>query len=305
MDPNKDYYKVLGLNNDASEADIKRAFHRLAKKYHPDLHPDDKNAEARFKEISEAHEILSDPKKKAEYDELRKYGAGGGPFFTGGRRYPGGVSGPDIGWEESFIGGRRSRFGNISEILNQFFNIGGESRNVPSRGADLQARIEIPFELAITGGKTDFSFRSTTQGERKISVKIPAGITNGGKIRLRGLGESGQSGAPPGDLILTVYISKHRFFRRIGDDIYADVHINLKQAIRGSKIRIRIPSGEKAEINIPAGTQPGTKLKIRGKGVRRNGKSGDLFIVVNVDLPKNLSKKAQSKFDDFVEEAGL
>ncbi len=303
MDPNKDYYNTLGVKENASEAEIKKAFHRLAKKYHPDLHPDEPEAEAKFKEVNEAYDVLSDVKQRAQYDQLRKYGAAGWQDF-------GGTGRPYTGQRTVFTGNIEDLFGaggsgGLGDIFSQFFGGRGAQRQPVYKGADLQTQIEIPFELAINGGKQRLSFQIPGQGVKNIDVNIPAGIEDGGKIRLRGLGQPGVGGGPPGDIIVTVRVKKHRFFRREGRNVFADVHINLKQALLGTKLRIKTPVGEKIELKIPPGTQPGSKLKIAGKGVPYAHKKGDFFVVVHVDLPEKLSPEAKAEFNKFVEEAQL
>jgi len=302
MDYKKDYYNTLGLKEDASESEIKKAFHRLAKKYHPDLHPDDTEAESKFKEINEAYETLSDPKKRSEYDQMRKYGAS----FPGAgqqRRYT-----TDFGGRRVEVGDLGDIFGGggLGGLFGEFFNSGGKrGRTYAAKGKNLSAQIEIPFELAFTGGKTRVQIQTADKGMKTIDINIPPGIADGGKIRLKGLGPPGVGGAPPGDLIVTVRIKDHKFFRRVGADVYADVKINLKQAVEGTKLRVKTPGGEKIEVKVPPGTQPDSKLRIKGKGFPKGTGAGDFYVVIKVALPEKLSKKAKEKFKDFVEEAGL
>lgn len=309
MDPSKDYYKVLGVSESASKAEIKKAFHKLAKKYHPDLHPDDSEAEQKFKDVNEAYDILSDEKKRAEYDQLRKYAASGKGFYPGG----GGTyrrTTTSANFEDLFggFGGGTGGAGNIEDILGQFFNIGGQrrKRRQPTKGADISASINIPFELAIKGGKTPIQIQQPgTSAPKTVNVSIPPGIEDGGKIRLRGLGQPSPTDGKPGDLIVTVNVADHKIYNRKGLDLYANVTINLKQAILGAKIRLRTPTGDKVEVKIPAGTSPGTKLRIRNKGIDNGKKRGDLYVVVNVTFPEKLSKSAKKKFEEFAEEANL
>jgi len=295
MDPRKDYYKILSIKEDASETEIKKAFHKLAKKYHPDLHPGDSEAEARFKEINEAYNILSDSKKRAEYDQLRKYGAGFDmPPGFGGRR-PGGQAAYEGNLEDLFGGA------NLGDVFSQFFNMGGKKkRNAPQKGNDYSAVVEVPFRTAIIGGKSRVQFEIPTGGTKTIEINIPAGTKHGSKIRLRGLGEPGRN-SPPGDLIVTVRVANDPFFRREGNDILADITIGLKEAIEGTKLRIRTPSGEKAELTIPPGTQPGTRFRVSGQ----KNSSVDFFAVINIKIPTNLNEKSRELFKRFAEEAGL
>ena len=301
MDPSKDYYKTLSVEKGASEAEIKKAFHRLAKRYHPDLNPDNPDAEGRFKEINEAYDVLSDERKRAEYDEMRKYGVGGGFGRPGAN--------PRRGGRTVFEGNLGDVFGGaggFGDMFSQFFNVGGRTkRSYAHKGSNLQAMVVVPFETMANGGKSRVRFDIPGQEPKTLDINIPAGIKDGGKMRLRGLGAPGVGGGSPGDLIVTVKVAKHRFFRREGDDVIADVKIGLKQAIEGTKLRIRTPSGEKVELAIPPGTQPGAKLRLRGKGIMFGKRRGDFFVIVDVRLPKNIGKKAKALFDEFAEEAGL
>lgn len=299
MDPSKDYYKVLEIPESALSADIKKAFHKLAKKYHPDLHPDDPSAEAKFKEINEAYDVLSDEKKRAEYDQLRKYAATGRGFQPGGGGFR--YSTTSGNFEDLFGGGG----GNFEDILGQFFNTGGRKRRKPARGEDLHAKIDITFDTAIKGGKAPLQLQQQGTPQKTINVNIPAGIEDGGQIRLRGLGQPSFTGGENGDLIIKVNVANHKTYSRKGLDLNADVAVNLKQAILGTKIRLNTPLGDKVEVTIPPGSSPGTRLRVKGKGID-NGKSrGDLYVIVNVKFPQKLSKKALEKFEEFAEEAGL
>ncbi len=299
MDPSKDYYKVLEIPETASSGEIKKAFHKLAKKYHPDLHPDDPSAESKFKEINEAYDILSDEKKRVEYDQIRKYAATGRGFHPGGGGFRYSTSSANF---EDLFGGSG---GNFEDILGQFFNTGGRKKRKPSKGENLLASVEVTFETAIKGGKTQLQVQQPGAPPKTISVNIPAGIEDGGQIRLKGLGQPSFTGGDSGDLIIKVNVAPHKTFSRIGLDLKAEVTINLKQAILGTKIRLHTPLGDKVEVTIPPCSSPGKKLKVNSKGID-NGKSrGDLYVVVNVKFPEKLSKKALDKFEEFAEEAGL
>jgi len=303
MDPSKDYYKALDIPESASQAEIKKAFHKLAKKYHPDLHPDDSSAEKKFKEINEAYDILSDTKKRTEYDQLRKYAATGRGFYPGGSGYNRSYSSGNL---EDLFGNARGAGGvDIGDILGQFFNVGGRKKAQPRKGNDLRASIDIPFATAIRGGKEAIRIDGSGGKSKTINLKIPAGIEDGGKIRLRGLGQSIPGGGPAGDLIVTVHVKPHKSYYREGNNLFRDISVGLKQAVLGTKVRFETPLGEKVEVKIPPGTSPGTKLRVRGKGIASNGKRGDLFVVVNVKLPGKLTKAARQKFEEFIEEAGL
>ncbi len=301
MEPSKDYYKTLSVNEKAAGAEIKKAFHRLAKEFHPDLNPNKPNAEKRFKEINEAYEVLSNKRKRAEYDQMRKFGGGGGFRQPGGGNRQGGRTSYGGNINDIFGGG-----GGLGDIFSQFFNGGGAGkRNFAEKGQNLQTVVEVPFETAANGGKSRVQFDIPNKGKKTIDINIPSGIASGGKMRLRGIGMPGSGGGAPGDLIVTVMVAKHRLFRREGNDVIAEVEIGLKQAIDGAKIIIRTSAGEKIQLAVPPGTQPGSKLRIAGKGIIHGGRSGDFFVIINVKIPEKLSKKARKKFDEFVEEAGL
>ncbi|MCK5832727.1 DnaJ domain-containing protein [bacterium] len=304
MDPSKNYYTILSLKKDASEADIKKAFHRLAKEFHPDLNPDKPEAEARFKEINEAYDVLSDSKKRAEYDQIQKYGAGFNAPPGAGGRHPRSNGTVFDGNLEDLFGGAR---GNLGDIFSQFFNMGGgkKRRNYAQKGQDFKASVKVPFKTAVNGGKSRVQFGIPGKGQKTIEINIPTGIRNGGKIRLRGLGAPGINGGAAGDLIVIVQVATDSFFRREGNDIYADITIGLKIAIEGAKILVRVPSGEKVKLTIPPGTQPGTKFRIPERGIVSKAKKGDFFIVVNVKIPEKLDNKSKELFEKFVKKAGL
>lgn len=299
MNYEKDYYNILGVPENASNESIKKAFRRLAQKYHPDLHPGDSKMEERFKEISEAYGILSDQKKRAEYDNIRKYGASipfDEPFVRQKRTYQGGK------WEDIF---RAGTGGGLNDIFEQLFSGMRAGRSSFSRGADIETEISIPFEVSVIGGKKRVEMRYPDGSVKTIDVVIPAGIEDKKIVVLRGLGQPGERGGSPGDLLVRVNVEKHRFFRRVGNDVLADVHINLKQALLGTRIRVKTPHGEKIELKIPEGTQPGARLRVKGKGIKTPQTTGDFYVVIHVDLPKKISQKAKTKLDEFAKEIGI
>jgi len=369
--PYKDYYRILGVSENATQDEIKKAYRRLAKKYHPDANPGDAKAAEKFKEINEAHEVLSDRKKRKQYDDLRHFAKAG----MGSGTFRGTFDLNDLLRQFAGAGGTRTRtftfedlggLGDLGDIFASIFDRGGRFRRQrygPQRGEDLYTEIEIPFDTAAKGGTTVISVTkdevcdrcggsgarpgskvercpqcggtgtiSVTQGafavsrpcprcygrgeivtepcpkcggtgqviaQKRISVKIPPGIEDGAKIRLRGQGQPGTSGGPPGDLILKVRISPHRFFRRKGADVYCDITINLAQAVLGSKIRVRTLNDRKAILRIPPGTQPGTTFRLKGLGIRTDSTVGDQYVTVHVEIPKNLSSKEKQLFEQF------
>lgn len=304
---NKDFYNILGVSENATADEIKKAYRELAKKYHPDARRNDKHAEERFKEISEAYSVLGHEKKRKQYDQMRRYGAfgsqghGSGEFSNinfedlssifgrgrGRRRSTGGISFEDMG---------------IGDIFSQFMG-GGYTRN-PARGNDRNAEITIPFDLAIKGGKQLLSV-AEAGGTKKLSVTIPPGIENGKKIMLRGQGESGSHGGPAGDLILTVHVEKHPLFERVGADLYCDVTINMAQAALGSSVHVSTYNGHTIELKIPHGTQNGRLLKLTGMGIHLNDRQGDQYVKIHVEIPGQLSEKSKGLLAKFAQEAGL
>lgn len=364
MADKRDYYDVLGLQKGSGEDEIKKAYRKLAKKYHPDLNPGDKAAESKFKEVSEAYAVLSDGEKRARYDQFghagtdENFGAGGyGPFG-------GGFDG-DFGVD-------------LGDIFGSFFGGGGgssrTSRNGPSRGRDLRETVTITFEEAAKGveksinvsryencekcggsgakegtrpetcptchgaGQVRTSQRtilgsfstvttcSTCNGEgsivknpcsdcggrgqvrksRKINVKIPAGIDDSQQITLRGEGDHGKKGGPPGDLHLLVSVKRHSVFKRNGYDVLIEVPITFVEAALGAEVDVPTLYGD-VKLKVPEGTQSATNFRIRGKGIQRLGGNGqgDQFVKVIVDVPKNLSDKQKDILRGFGETLGL
>ena len=359
MAEKRDYYEVLGVEKSASASEIKKAYYKLAKKYHPDVNPGDAEAEKKFKEINEAYAILSDDDKKAKYDQyghaaFEDGGAGGG--------YGAGFEGFDFG-----------------DIFSSFFGGGGfgggssSRRNAPQRGDDIYVRLTISFEEAVRGCKKDVSFgrvqkcsdcsgsgakKGTTaetckkcggSGQirvqqrtmfgmmqsmqtcdecrgsgkiikdpctncrgtgyvkisKKFSVTIPAGIDNGQNISISGMGNEGRNGGPAGDLIIAVSVKPHAVFERDGSDIYCDVPIDYWEAVLGAEIEIPTLDG-KEKFTIPEGTQTNTTFTLKGKGVARVNSSyrGNLYITVNVDVPKNPNAKQRELLEELAKSYG-
>lgn len=346
----KDFYKILGVSENASDDEIKKAYRKLAKKFHPDANQGDKQAEARFKEISEAHEVLSDKNKRAQFDQMRRFGGG-----FGGARPGAGFGGEGVRFEDlSSIFGQSGGFGSFADIFSSIFGdnlegfgskFGSGRARGPEKGDDLYTDITVPFSTALNGGRvkvrlninqrcdvcggsgstpgssattcpecggrgvinfTQGNFavsrpcprclgRGTISGQscskcsgtgtigkrRELSVKIPPGIESGRKIRLKGLGNQGQKGAPPGDLYLRVDVSSHPFFWRQGLNIHCRIPLTAAQAENGTKIRVRTISGKKAELKIPAGTKAGDKFRMKGLGIAMKGRKGDQIVEID------------------------
>jgi DnaJ-class molecular chaperone len=285
----EDHYETLGVPRTASAEDIRKAYRELARKYHPDLHPDDAAAKEKFKKVQTAFDVLNDQSKREMYDRygssFEGVGAGGpGGGWGGGRGpFPGGGSGggAEIDLESLFGGG--GGFGD-------FFGGGGGTRSRGRRraaraaGEDVTARLDIPFTLAIDGGKTDVRFDRNGKAET-VSVTIPQGLPDGARMRLRGQGLPGTGGGPAGDLLLEVRVEPHPLFRRSGDTLEVTLPVSIAEAIEGAKVDVPTPWGTIA-LKVPAGTSGGRKLRAAGMGVRHaNGAKGDLIAEVQIVLP--------------------
>jgi DnaJ-class molecular chaperone len=286
----EDYYQTLGVPRTASAEDIRKAYRELARKYHPDLHPDDAAAKEKFKQVQTAFDVLNDQSKREMYDRygssFEGVGAGGPGGGPGGGRgpFPGGgfPGGGEIDLESLFGGAGGAGFGDL-------FGRGGAKprgrrRSAQTPGEDVTARIEIPFKLAIDGGKTDVRIDRDGKTET-ISVTIPQGLPDGGRMRLRGQGLPGSGGGPAGDLLLEVRVQPHPLFRRVGDMLEVTLPISLSEAIAGAKVDVPTPWGTIA-LKVPAKTSGGRKLRAAGMGVRHaNGAKGDLIAEVQIVLP--------------------
>ena len=284
----KDYYKILGVPKDADAATIKKAYRKLAKDLHPDANAGDKKIEEKFKAVSEAYDVVSDPTRRAEYDDAQRYGAGGpmggarrGPGSPGG--FPGG-RGQNV---EDLFGG-----GDLSDIFGGLF--GGGGRRGPRKGADLETSVTISFEDSIHG--VTMPLRLSTGN---ISARIPAGVKNDQRIRLKGKGQAGEQNAPAGDLFINVAVAPHPVFGRDGDNLTVTVPIRFDEAVNGADIKVPVLDGPAVTIRIPAGTKTGAKFRARGKGVVRPEKSGDLIVSVDIAVPKDLTPTAQKALDEF------
>jgi len=285
----KDYYKLLGVERSASKDEIAKAYKKLARKYHPDLNPGDKSAEEKFKDINEAYEVLKDDEKRRMYDQLGPNWKDG-QQFTGGPGFEnfnfnfngaqGGFSGMNSDFFEALFGqmgrgGFGSRAGGGS-----FDSFGGYNRR-SRRGSDVEAEIEITLEEARRGGSRQVTL-SGGGSSSNLQITIPEGIRDGGKLRLRGRGNPGD---PPGDLYLTVHYARHPVFRVDGLDVTCDVTLQPWEAVFGAKKRVPTLDGE-VEMNIPAGSSSGRKLRIRGRGLGPASGRGDEYVNIAISVPK-------------------
>ncbi|WP_271392978.1 J domain-containing protein [Aequorivita sinensis] len=292
-----DYYKILGLTKSASEADIKKAYRKLARKHHPDLNPNDKSAEQKFKQINEANEVLSDPEKRKKYDQYGKdwqhadsYEKArqqqGSQGYSNQRTYTSGGQGFD---ESQFSDFFESMFGGGG------FSGGGRRRTAQFKGQDLNATLRLNLTDILQDQKQTISV-----GDKKIRLTIPAGVEDGQTIKIRGYGGEGMNGGPKGDLYITFEILNNTRFKRLESDIYATENISLYTALLGGEITIETLSG-KVKLNVKPETQNDTKVKLTGKGLpkyKKDGQFGDLYITYKVELPKNLSAKEKELFTE-------
>jgi molecular chaperone DnaJ len=315
----KDFYAILGVSADADSAAIKKAYRKLARKLHPDQNPGDSAAEKRFKEIGEAYAVLSSPEERKQYDAIRSMSRGGARFTSGG------PDGGGAGFEDVFsnlFGGGGGRGGNVrfstgrggagqpnlEDLLGGMFGPGGqqayggyEATSGPRRGQDVEARATLSFRDAVEGSTVTLS---TGDGSR-ITARIPVGVKDGQKIRLRGKGGPGDQGAPAGDLMLTVQVDKHPVFGRDGDNLTVDLPVTFAEAALGATVSVPTLSGDPVKVRIAAGTPNGRVLRVRGRGIAAKDLSGDLLAKVVVAVPKRLSDKAREAVEVLrAEEAG-
>jgi len=382
----KDYYQILGIDENAGEKEIKSAFRKLAKTYHPDRNPGDREAEERFKEINEAYDVLSDSKKRKQYDQMRTLGAygpfaprqggaGGSPFDFGGFGGPGGQSYTWTTIDDADLGG----FGGLGDIFEELMRQMGMERKgwrskeeakkrAARRGQDINLSIEVPFDLAIKGGKVvvkvpgklvceacrgsgaapngrvdvckrckgkgtvayelgGYALSRTcpeclgkgtrpdkpcpscgglgfSRGERKIGIKLPAGVGDKTKLKLAGRGDMGEGKAPAGDLYITIRVTPSEEFVREGDDIRTTISIGVDEAILGTTREIKTVSGKKVRLKIPPGSQPGKVFRLKGHGVynERKKRSGDHLVKVEVKIPKKLTEEQREFIESFARE---
>ena len=293
----KDYYDILGVKKAASDDEIKKAYRALAKKYHPDKNKGNKDAEAKFKQISEAYSVLGDKEKREQYDRLGREafhfpgGGAGGPFGSGAAGGPFGgfdfsqftrAGGPGSGARSSSRTRRTTAgSGGFTDIFSDLFGGGGIDLG-PQRGGDVEAEVTIDFRDAVLGTTMELSMARGGATNETVRVKIPEGVADGQRVRLRGKGAPGTEGAPPGDLNLLVHVRPHPFFERRGDDIHIELPITVGEAIRGAEVEVPTIHGP-VRARIPAGTQSGQAFRISGKGVK---KKGDHYYRVIINVPR-------------------
>ncbi|HEX7124091.1 MAG TPA: molecular chaperone DnaJ [Gemmatimonadaceae bacterium] len=377
MAQTRDYYAVLGVSSTASQDEIKKAYRRLARRYHPDANPNDPKAADRFKEISEAYQVLGDAQKRKQYDDMRRLGAFGAGFGgarprggpAGGAR-PGAGPGPGAGgfrWQDFDIGG----LGGIGDLFSSMFGgaRGAGRGREAERGQTVETTLEVPFRVAATGGKVPITLEvneecGTCKGSgaapgasvkvcpecngrgvisfgqggfavnrpcpmcmgrgqipsercptcsgsgevrtsKRINVTVPPGTDTGTKIRLKAQGGRGASGGPPGDLLITFQVLPDRFYRREGLDLIATVPLNIAQATLGTKIRVTTLGGQRVAIRIPPGTPSGKRFRVRGHGITKDDRKGDLIVETQITVPEKLTEEQERMMREFAEAGGL
>lgn len=301
-----DYYKILGVDKNASQDDIKKAFRKLARKYHPDLNPNDPSAKDKFQEINEANEVLSDPEKRKKYDEYgehwkhadefeaqkkaRQHAGGGGGGFSGFGGDGGSYWYSSDG--EGFSGGDAGGFSDFFESM--FGHRGGGGRgNAGFRGQDFNAELHLSLRDAARTHKQVLNVNG-----KQVRITIPAGVADGQVIKLKGYGGEGINGGPTGDLYITFKIAEDSVFKRLGDDLYVDVEMDLYTAVLGGEKVIDTLEG-KVKLKIKPETQNGTKVRLKGKGFpvyKKEGQFGDLIITYSVKIPTNLTDRQKELF---------
>ncbi len=290
----RDYYEILGVPRNATEKEIRQAYRRLARKYHPDVNPGDKEAEQKFKEIQEAYEVLSDPEKRAKYD---RYG-------HAWRQAEQGFAGPTPDFETPGMGFDFRTFAeefDLGSLFDRFFGGGRAGRTTwapPIRGQDIEQPVELSLEEAYHGTTRLIEVPSPT-GARRIEVRIPPGVTDGTRVRVAGEGGPGFAGGPRGDLYLVVSIRPHPLFERKGDDLYTEVAVPLYTAILGGEVPVQTLKG-RVMLKIPPETQNGRVFRLAGLGMPRLHGSGhgDLYAKVRVVLPTNLTERERALFEE-------
>ncbi|MCD1118379.1 DnaJ C-terminal domain-containing protein [Chryseobacterium turcicum] len=296
-----DYYKILGVDKSATQDDIKKAYRKLARKLHPDLNPNDKEAERKFKELNEANEVLSHPENRAKYDKYGEHWKHGEEYekaqqqqrqqYQGGN-YSGGFSGADFGEGEDFSDFFQSMFGGAA---------GGSKRSSRGsasgkfKGQDVHAELSLNLKEAAKTHQQIFDING-----KKVRITIPAGVYDGQQIKLKGHGSPGFNGGPSGDLYITFTIIPDSNFERVGDDLKTKVTIDLYTAVLGGEVTINTLEGSIINLKVKEGTQNGATVRLKGKGFpvyKKEGQSGDLFVTYDVKLPTNLTDKQKELFE--------
>lgn len=297
----KDFYATLGVSKDASAEDIKKAYRKLARDLHPDRNPGDAAAETRFKEVGEAYGVLSDSQQRQQYDAIRTMGGGGPRFQAGG---PGGAGFEDV-FSNMFGGaagagagagggpGQQYRAQGFEDLLGNLFGGGGFQRG-PQKGTDIAAATEVTFRQAAAG---DTITLRTGMGD--ITTRLPVGVKDGQKIRIRGKGRPGAGGGPAGDLILTVHVAPHPVFSTDGRHLMMTLPVSFDEAALGATVEVPTLDGDRVRVKIPEGTPSGKVLRVKGRGLAVKDGHGDLLVTVAVHVPSRLARKAKEALQAF------
>jgi molecular chaperone DnaJ len=325
----KDFYAVLGVAQDASTSDLKKAYRKLARTHHPDHNPGDAAAEKRFKEVGEAYAVLSDAEQRQQYDAIRAMSRGGARFTSGG----GGQSAGGAGFEDllgnlfgagaagaggGMPNGGRVRYNTgaapgpespiFEDMLNGLFTGGGRQSGPgmgfraprgPAKGSDLTAQTRLTFRQAMEGALLNLRVDDPQSGSRTITARIPAGVREGQKVRLRGKGRASEMGGDPGDLVVTVTVEPHPIFTIDGTDIRLTVPVTFPEAVLGTEIEVPTPDGGRVRLKVPAGTPSGRTLRARGRGVKTAKRTGDLLVTLQVAVPQRVDGKAKEALEAF------
>lgn len=297
----QDYYKTLDVSKTASAEEIQKAYRKMARKYHPDLNPDDKVAQQKFKEIQQAYDCLNEPEKRKLYDQFGDQYEQVAAGRAGGGGGPGG-----FGFEDIFQGGGPEGFqfgGDLGDLFRQFGGGAGQGgragrgrSRAPAPGADLSAELTVPFNTAVLGGQATIHVGRDGKPEN-LQVKIPAGVESGKKIRLRGQGEPSPSGGVSGDLLLTITVASHPYFKRSGRNLELRLPVTLGEAALGAKVDLPTPGGTMS-LKIPAGSSSGKRLRVKGQGVRdASGGAGDLYVELQIKLPEQLDDESRQAIE--------
>lgn len=289
--PYIDYYKILGVNRNASAEDIKKAYRKLARKLHPDLNPNDKEAHRRFQELNEANEVLSDPEKRARYDKYGENWKHGEEHEKAQQQYQQQRGGQQWSSEDD----------DFSDFFHSMFGsgfsqrAGSSGRRYRFKGADYQAELHLTLRQATQTHQQTLSVHG-----KNVRITIPAGVADGQKIKLAGYGQPGAEGSPSGDLYITFIIEEDPHFKRLGDDLHTETAIDLYTAVLGGQVMIDTLDGQ-VKMTIKPGTQPGSKLRLKSKGFpvyKKDGNFGDLYVTLKVQLPEHLSQKEKELFTE-------
>ena len=272
----KDYYAILGVDKKADAATIKKTYRNLARKLHPDKTKGDKKLEDRFKEVSEAYEILSDDKKRSEYDRARQAFQSGA--FRHGQQFSGDFS-------DLFSGG--------GDIFSQLFT----GRRGPRKGQDIETEISISFRDALFGKEVDLRLSGQGGAPSALTVRIPAGVSDGAKVRVKGRGGPGEAG--PGDLFVLVNVIPHPVFTRKGENLHISVPVSFTEAALGADISVPTIEGDEVKLRLASGTQNRKTLRVKGRGVKKGVNAGDLLVMIEVQVPQRIDGKAKKALEDF------